>query len=51
LCCETAIVRSLCAEWQPSDSSKALSYRILKTKIEFEEYFNIGNLAAAIRLC
>jgi hypothetical protein len=29
--------------WQTSlsDSSKALNYRIFKTKFEFEEYFNI----------
>jgi hypothetical protein len=33
------------------DSSKALNYRIFKTKFEFEEYFNILNIGDAIRLC
>jgi hypothetical protein len=39
--------------WQTSlsDSSKALNYRIFKTKFEFEEYFNILNIVHAIRLC
>ena len=39
--------------WQTSlsDSSKALNYRIFKTKFEFEEYFNILNIGDAIRLC
>ena len=39
--------------WQISlsDSSKALNYRIVKTKFEFEEYFNILNIGDAIRLC
>jgi hypothetical protein len=38
--------------WQTSlsDSSKALNYRIFKTKFEFEEYFNILNIGDAIRL-
>jgi hypothetical protein len=36
--------------WQISlsDSSKALNYRIFKTKFEFEEYFNILNIGDAI---
>ena len=46
MCCETVIVRSVC-----TDSSKALNYRIFKTKFEFEEYFNILNIGDAIRLC
>ena len=35
--------------WQTSlsDSSKALNYRIFKTKFEFEEYFNILNIGDA----
>ena len=39
--------------WQTSlsDSSKALNYRIFKTKFEFEEYFTILNIGDAIRLC
>ena len=39
--------------WQTSlsDSSKALNYRIFKTKLEFEEYFNILSIGDAIRLC
>jgi hypothetical protein len=38
--------------WQTSlsDSSRALNYRIFKTKFEFEEYFNILNIGDAIRL-
>ena len=46
MCCETAIVRSVC-----TDSSKALNYRIFKTKLEIQEYFNILNIGDAIRLC
>ena len=44
---------SLPMNWQTSlsDSSKALHYRIFKTKFEFEEYFNIWNIGDAIRLC
>jgi hypothetical protein len=36
--------------WQTSlsDSSKALNYKIFKTKFEFEEYFNILNMGHAI---
>jgi hypothetical protein len=36
-----------------TDSSKALYYRISKTKYEFDDsgYFNILNIADAIRLC
>jgi hypothetical protein len=39
--------------WQTSlsDSSKALNYKIFKTKFEFEEYFNILNICDAIRQC
>ena len=39
--------------WQTyqSKSSKALNYRILKTKFELEEYFNILNMADASRFC
>jgi hypothetical protein len=53
--CETAIVRSVYAELANislTDSSKALYYRISKTKFEFDDsrYFNILNIADAIRL-
>ena len=39
--------------WQTSlsDSSKALDYRIFKTKFEFKEYFKILNIGDAIKLC
>lgn len=41
--------------WHTSltDSSKAFNYRISKTKFEFDNngYFNILNIADAIRLC
>ena len=39
--------------WQTSlsDSSKALNYRIFKTKFEFEEYFNMLNIVHAIMMC
>ena len=33
------------------DSSKALNYRIFKTKFEFEEYFNILNSTDAKKFC
>jgi hypothetical protein len=34
-----------------SDSSKALYYRIFKTKFEFEEYFNIWNIGDIFIVC
>jgi hypothetical protein len=51
--CKHRLLDQFVQNWQISlsDSSKALNYRIFKTKFQFEEYFNILNIGDAIRLC